>query len=366
MSGQPRTSITSKERMECNAILRKSHPPQVHHAVRADGMGVWPSAETLQDVFRISGMTFEVHPVSGFVDAVIEGLTDGTDEGAVSALFETYQPAVHVRLHDMFDFLDNLPHDSPYVRHSSDGTMSITSRLPFSHLPAVTALSMEGSSPGFISQCLDFAAADPVADEAMLAEGVGMPIIADAYRMLEPDLGSGPDVLAMKRLSDKVGKQRVFNGKIINQLNTVMRTYGVQGRLAPVPESVPYWNADMACAYADLLTLKPYDTEREMDDEAAEFIASEPFQGHSMRFASMIMTLYGMMTRPGVSRPREWWIMDTVERLLHIRDALNESGIDEDDTVSHELMAGIIEGLPDDYLIETFKARMMIDEKEQT
>lgn len=365
MSGQPRTSITSKERMECNALLRKNHPPQVHHTVRADGMGVWPSAQTLQEVFRISGMAFEVHPVSGFADAVIEGLTDGTDEGAVSALFGTYQPAVHVRLHDMFGFLDNLPHDSPYVRHSGDGAMSITSSLPFSHLPAVTALSMEGSSPGFISQCLDFAAADPVADEAMLAEGVGMPIIADAYRMLEPNIGSGTDVLAMKRLSDKVGKQRVFNRKIINWLSTVMRTYGVQGRLAPVPESVPCWNADMACAYADLLTLKPYDTERERDDEAAEFIASEPFPGHSMRFASMIMTLYGMMTRPGVSRPREWWIMDTVERLLNIRDALNESGIDEDDTVSHELMAGIIEGLPDDYLVETFKARMTIDEKER-
>lgn len=365
MSGKPRTSITSKERMECNAILRKNHLPQVHHTVRADGMGVWPSAETLQEVFRISGMTFETKTFHVFVDAVIEGLTDGTDEGAVSALFGTYQPAVHVRLHDMFGFLDHLPHDSPYVRHSGDGTMSITSRLPFGHLPAVTVLSMEGSSPGFISQCLDFALADPVADEAMLAEGAGMPIIADAYRMLEPNLGNGTDVLAMKRLSDKVEKQRVFDGKIINQLSTVMRTYGVQGRLAPVPESVPYWNADMACAYADLLTLKPYDTERERDDEAAEFIASEPFQGHSMRFASMIMTLYGMMTRPGVSRPREWWIMDTVERLLNIRDALAGFGIDEDDTVSHELMSGIIDNMPDDYLIQTFKARMMMGGKEQ-
>lgn len=366
MSGKPRTSITSRERMECNAILRKTHPPQAHHTVRADGMGVWPSAQTLQEVFRISGMTFEGKTSPVLVDAVIEGLTDGTDEGAVSAVFETYQPAVHVRLHEMFDFLDNLPHDSPYVEYSGDGTMSVTLRLPFWYLPAVTVLSMEGSSPGFISQCLDFAAADPVADDAMLAEGVGMPIIADAYRMLEPDLGSGPDVLAMKRLSDKVGKQRVFNVKIINQLSTVMRTYGVQGRLAPVPESVPCWNADMACAYADLLTLKPYDTERERDDEAAEFIASEPFQGHSMRFASMIMTLYGMMTRPGMSRPREWWIMDTVERLLNIRDALAESGIDEDDTVSHELMAGVIDNMPDDYLIQTFKARMMMGGKEQT
>lgn len=365
MSGKPRTSITSQERMECNAILRKSHPPQVHHTVRADGMGVWPSAQTLQEVFRISGMTFEVHPVSGFVDAVIEGLTDGTDEGVVSALFGIYQPAVHVRLHDMFGFLDNLPHDSPYVRHSGDGVMSVTSRLSFWGLPAVTVLSMEGSGSEFISQCLDFAAADPVANAAMMAEGAGMPIIADAYRMLEPNLGRGSDVLAMKRLSDKVGKQKVFNGKIISQLSTVMRTYGVQGRLEPVSESVPYWNADMACAYADLLTLKPYDTERERDDEAAEFIASEPFPGHSMRFASMIMTLYGMMTRPGVSRAREWWIMDTVERLLNIRDALAESGIDEDDTVSHELMAGIIDNMPDDYLIQTFKARMMIDKKEQ-
>lgn len=365
MSGKPRTSITSRERMECNAILRKTHPPQVHHTVRADGMGVWPSAETLQEVFRISGMTFEVHPVSGFVDAVIEGLTDGTDEGVVSAVFETYQPAVHVRLHDMFGFLDGLPHDSPYVEYSGDDTMSVTSRLPFWGLPAVTVLSMEGSSPEFISQCLDFVAADPVANAAMLAEGAGMPIIADAYRMLEPNLGSGSDVLAMKRLSDKVGKQRVFNGKIISQLSTVMRTYGVQGRLTPVPESVPCWNADMACAYADLLTLKPYDTERERDDEAAEFIASEPFPGHSIRFASMIMTLYGMMTRPGVSRAREWWIMDTVERLLNIRDALAESGIDEDDTVSHELMAGIIDDMPDDYLIQTFKARMMMGGKEQ-